>query len=48
MDNIKIDFEEIGWEGYEWIHVTQYKNVRRAVVNMVIKLEYIKCEELLQ
>jgi hypothetical protein len=26
--NIKIDLKEIGWEGFEWIHLAQVTNLR--------------------
>jgi hypothetical protein len=37
-DNITMRFGEIKWEGADWIHLTQDKGQRRAVVNTVMNL----------
>ena len=34
-DNIKMDFQEVGWEGIDWIHL---KDRCRALVKAVINL----------
>jgi hypothetical protein len=34
-DNIKIDLQEVGCTGRDWIDVTQYRETWRAVVNAV-------------
>jgi hypothetical protein len=26
VDNIKMDFREIGWSGMHWLHLTQNRN----------------------
>jgi hypothetical protein len=36
VDNIKIDLREIGWDGMDWIDVTQERGQLRAVVNTVM------------
>jgi hypothetical protein len=38
MDNIKIDLREIGWDGMEWIDLSQGRDKWRALVNTVMKL----------
>ena len=37
-DNIKIDFQEVGWVGVDWIDVAQDKDRCRAVVIAVMNL----------
>jgi hypothetical protein len=37
-DNIKMDFREMGWENMEWIHLSQERDMWRAVVNAVMNL----------
>jgi hypothetical protein len=34
VDNIKIDFREIGWDGGDWIDLAQDKDQWRAVMNV--------------
>jgi hypothetical protein len=38
VDNIKIDLREIGWDGIDWIDLTQHRDQWRALVNTVVKL----------
>jgi hypothetical protein len=38
VDNIKIDLRDIGWDGMDWIDLTQDRDQWRAVVNTVINL----------
>jgi hypothetical protein len=38
VNNIKIDFIEIGWYGVDWIDLAQDRDQRRAFVNTVINL----------
>jgi hypothetical protein len=38
VDNIKIDFREIGWGGMGWIDLVQDRDHWRALVNKVLKL----------
>jgi hypothetical protein len=41
-DGIKIDLEEIGWEGcVEWIDLPQLRDRWRAVVNAVMNLRVL-------
>jgi hypothetical protein len=35
---IKMNFNGIGWEGVDWIHVDQYKDRWRAVANTIMIL----------
>jgi hypothetical protein len=37
-DNIKIDLKEIRWEGIDWIHLAQDRNLWWALVNMTVNL----------
>jgi hypothetical protein len=37
-DNIKVDLQEVGCEGRDWINVAQERNSWRALVNAVMKL----------
>jgi hypothetical protein len=47
-DNIKLDLEEVGWGGMNWITLAQDTDRRRALVNEVMNLSVsIKCEEFL-
>jgi hypothetical protein len=36
VDNIKMDFREIGWYGMDWIDVAQDRDQCRALVNTVM------------
>jgi hypothetical protein len=47
VTNIKRDLKEVGWEGMDWINLTQDRDRWQALVNMAIKLlSSIKCMEL--
>jgi len=37
-DNIKMDLQEIEWEGMDWIDLAQNRDRWRALVNAVMKL----------
>jgi hypothetical protein len=39
-DNIKIDLQEVGWEGMDWIDMAQDRDRWRAVVNVVMNLRF--------
>jgi hypothetical protein len=36
--NIKIDLREIGWDGMDWIDLTQERDQWRSLVNTVMNL----------
>jgi len=38
-DNIKIDLQEVGCEGMDWINLALDKDRWRALVNMVMNLQ---------
>jgi hypothetical protein len=38
VDNIKMDLREIGWDGVDWIDMSQDKDKWRALVNTVLNL----------
>jgi hypothetical protein len=38
VDNIRMDFGEVGWGDLDWIGLAQDRNRRRAVVNSVLNL----------
>jgi hypothetical protein len=38
VDNIKMDFREIGWNGMDWIDLVQVRDQWRALVNAVMNL----------
>jgi hypothetical protein len=38
VDNSKIDLKEIGWDGVDWIVLTQDRDQWRAVVNTILNL----------
>jgi hypothetical protein len=40
-DGIKMDREEIGWGGVEWIHLAEGRDRWRALVNAVMNLRVL-------
>jgi hypothetical protein len=38
VDNIKMDFREVGWDGRDWIDLAQDRDRWRADVNAVMNL----------
>jgi hypothetical protein len=36
VDNVKMNFREIGWDGMDWIKLAQVRDQWRALVNMVM------------
>jgi hypothetical protein len=38
VDNIKIDLREIGWDGMDWIDLSQDRDQWRALVNTMMNL----------
>jgi hypothetical protein len=38
VDNIKMDFGEVGWDDVDWIDLAQVRNRWRALVNSVLNL----------
>jgi hypothetical protein len=38
VDNIKMDFREIGWDGIDWLNLAQDWDQWRALVNTVMNL----------
>jgi hypothetical protein len=38
MDNTKMDFREIGWDGIDWIDLAQDRDQLRALVNAVMNV----------
>jgi hypothetical protein len=39
QDNIIMDLREIGWEGVDWLHLSEVGDQWRAVVKMVMNLQ---------
>jgi hypothetical protein len=37
-DNITIDFQEVGWEGMDWIDLAHDRDIWRDLVNAEMKL----------
>jgi hypothetical protein len=40
--NIKMDFQQVGWGGIDWIHLTQNRDVWQILVNAVINLHVLQ------
>jgi hypothetical protein len=40
-DGIRMDLEEIGWGGVEWIHLAEDRDRWRALVNAVMNLRVL-------
>jgi hypothetical protein len=38
VDNIKTVLREIGWDGIDWIDLTQDRDQWRALVNTILKM----------
>jgi hypothetical protein len=38
VDNIKMDYREIGWDGGDWIDLAEDRDQWRALVNAVMNL----------
>jgi hypothetical protein len=38
VDNIKMDFKEVGWGDVDWIGMDQERNRWRTLVNLVLNL----------
>jgi hypothetical protein len=38
MDNIKMDLREIGWDGVDWIDISQDRGQWRVLVNTVLNI----------
>jgi hypothetical protein len=37
-DNIRMNLREIGWDGVDWMHLSQDRDLWWALMNMVINL----------
>jgi len=37
-DNIKMHLQEVGWRGKDWVDLTQDRDRRRALMNVVLNL----------
>jgi hypothetical protein len=49
VDDIKTDLREIGWDGMDWIDLTQDRDQWKAPVNTVMNLRgFIKRWEVLE
>jgi hypothetical protein len=46
-NNIKIHLRETGWNGVDWIHLTQDRDQWKALVNTVMNLG-VPCWEILE
>jgi hypothetical protein len=38
VDNIRMDLGEIGWDGMDWIDLTQDRDQWRSLVNIIMNL----------
>jgi hypothetical protein len=38
VDNIKIDLRETGWDGMDWIHLAQERDLLRTLVSKIMNL----------
>jgi len=38
-DNIKMDLQEVGWGGMDWINLAQDRDRWQALVNMVMNIQ---------
>jgi hypothetical protein len=41
QNDIKMDLREIGWDGMDWIDMTQYRDQWKALVNTVMNLRVL-------
>jgi hypothetical protein len=41
VDNIKMDLKEIGWDGINWIDLTQNRDQCRALMNTIMNLRVL-------
>jgi len=44
---VKMDLEEIGWRRLAWLDLAQHRDVRRVIVNAVLKIGFRKMRGLL-
>jgi hypothetical protein len=42
MDNIRVDLRGLGWEGVDWVNLTQDRDLWQAFVNTVMNLHVHK------
>lgn len=42
MDNIKVNFKDVGWECLDWIHLAQDWDWWQAVVSTIMNIVSIK------
>jgi hypothetical protein len=41
VDNVRMDFGEVGWSDVDWIGLAKDRNRWRALVNLVLKLRVL-------